>query len=209
MVSTSFSTTKRNTPLTTSGTWLRDFVSSYPAVNHTLVGTGSDPSHFPADPPPGTSYHVQDINKPWPEEWKGTFDFVHQGLTLVAVGPAQKAAVENIAALVKPGGWIQLMEGENKASSDNGPEMQNFYTLTLDIFKAMGAKLTLMQELPGWLREAGFSEVHDRLINTPLGATNAKPQLAKQGVYSTALAAKGLIGFAKSKCSTVSEIMMA
>lgn len=53
---------------------------------------------------------VQDINKPWPESWNNTFDFVHQTLVLFQAGAKQRDAINSLAKLVKPGGYIELME---------------------------------------------------------------------------------------------------
>ncbi|OCL14894.1 S-adenosyl-L-methionine-dependent methyltransferase [Glonium stellatum] len=183
---------------TADGTWIRDFASGYALVQHEIHGADIDPTNFPANPPAGTIYRVQDIKKSWPEDWKGTFDLVHQRLALVGAGPAQKEAVLNLAALVKPNGWIQLMEAENVFVDDQGPAMYDFVRLMKDMFIIMGAKIDLTRQIPGWLEEAGFTDIQDRLIDMKIGATNPNPRLAKQGVYSTAISATALSRFGKS-----------
>lgn len=88
------------------GTWIRDLAASIAPVEHQVVGTDIDGSNLPTKPPAGQTYQVQDIKKPWPADWQGKFDFVHQRLALVGGGPAQQQALHNLTALVNPRGWI-------------------------------------------------------------------------------------------------------
>lgn len=181
------------------GTWIRDLATTTAAVPHEFVGTDIDPSNFPASPPDRQTYQVQDINKPWPAEWKEKFDFVHQRLALVGGGPNQQQVLESFGSLVKPGGWIQLIEATNQLPKSAGPAFRNFVTVMDGVFKMLGSSLKLTDELPGWLDAAGFVDVQDKVINTKLGAANPNPRLSKQGTYSTTIAAKGLASFGASK----------
>lgn len=142
---------------------------------------------------------MQDINKPWPEEWKESFDLVHQRLVLVGGGSAQQQVLGNLAALVKPGGWIQLIEATNELPDGTGPAFRNFVAVMQGVFVAMGSSVHLGNDLQGWLEAAGFENVENRILSLRLGAKNPDPKLAKQGVYSTTVAARGLATFGKSK----------
>ncbi|PVI02637.1 hypothetical protein DM02DRAFT_701096 [Periconia macrospinosa] len=159
------------------GTWIRDLAASTAPIQHQFVGTDIDPTPFPTVAPPGQSYRAQDINKPWPEEWKDSFDLVHQRLALAVAGPAQQQVVNTLSALVKPGGWIQLIEATNVLPDEDGPAMHNLVKVIKGAFSAFGGSLELARELPGWLKEAG---------------------LGRQGVHATTVAAKGLSEFAKT-----------
>ncbi|KAF1950202.1 S-adenosyl-L-methionine-dependent methyltransferase [Byssothecium circinans] len=183
---------------TADGTWIRDFSKSTVPVNHQIVGTGTDAAIFPTNPPVGHTYQVQDINKPWPEEWKESFDLVHQRLALVAGGSSQEQVLRNLAALVKPGGWIQLIETTNEIPEDIGPAFENFLSILRSVFTAVGSTVHLGNELSGWLKAAGFEDVQDRLLHTRLGATNPDPYLAKKGVDATMAGARGHFAFVKT-----------
>jgi gliotoxin biosynthesis N-methyltransferase len=163
------------------------------------VGIDIDASKFPPNAPSGITYQIQDINKQWPEVWLNSFDVVHQRLALVGAGPNAQAALKNISELVKPGGWIQLIEADNVLTDANGPAMHDFVQLMKDVFTTIGTTLNLSRELSGWVKEDGFLHVQERVFNVLLGATNPNPQLAKRGVYSTLVAATGLATFGKSK----------
>lgn len=142
---------------------------------------------------------MQDINKPWPKEWEGSFDLVHQRLALAAGGSGGEQALQYLAALVKPGGWIQLIEATNDLPDDTGPAFQNFIHVMQGIFTFLGASKNVGNELSGWLNAAGFNDIEDRVCYVKFGPKNPNPNLAKQGVYSTVVAARGLSAFGKSK----------
>ncbi|KAF2973068.1 hypothetical protein GQX73_g500 [Xylaria multiplex] len=183
---------------TADGTWIRDFAASVAPVQHNLYGTDLNPAEFPSDVPPGTVYQAQDVNQPWPQDWEGTFDLVHQRLVLVAAGPKQKDALLSLCGLVKPGGWIQLIEATNKLPDGCGPNMVAFVDLMKAIFVNLGADLDLAERMPEWLKEAGFVDVNFVDIATKMGATNPKTELAQRGVISSSIAANGLAQFGKN-----------
>ncbi|KAI0110942.1 hypothetical protein GGR51DRAFT_510583 [Nemania sp. FL0031] len=177
---------------TADGTWLRDFAGSVATVQHKLYGTDLNPTEFPSDDPPGTVYQEQDVRKPWPKDWEGQFDLVHQRLVLVAAGPKQKEALLSLAGLVKPGGWIQVIEATNKLQKGCGPNMIAFVDLMNAIFASMGGDLDLAEHMPEWLKEAGFVDIDFVDIQTKMGATNPKAELAQRGVISSGIAAQSL-----------------
>ncbi|KAL1592632.1 hypothetical protein SLS60_011048 [Paraconiothyrium brasiliense] len=180
---------------TADGTWIRDLAQQYSGVPHEFIGTDIDTSAWPRDPPSHQTYQIQDITKPWPAEWKEGFDFVHQRLALAAGGPIQKHIVSHLGDLVKPGGWIQLIEASNETHESHGPAFRNFVTIIKSIYTVFNGSLKLCEEIPVWLKEAGFVDIGYRDIDTKLGALNPDPVLAKQGVYSTTIAARGLVHF--------------
>lgn len=184
-----------------SGTWIQDFAASVAPVQHTMYGTDSNPAEFPSSVPPGTVYKVQDINNPWPEDWKNQFDLVHQRLVLVAAGSKQMEAILALCDLVKPGGWIQLIEATNKLPDGCGPNMVAFVDLMKDIFVSMGADLDLAERMPEWLKKAGFDQVNFVDVVTKMGALNPKAELAQRSVASTTYAANGLAQYGKSEFS--------
>ncbi|KAI0206558.1 hypothetical protein F4808DRAFT_455314 [Astrocystis sublimbata] len=183
---------------TADGTWLQDLAASVAPVQHKLYGTDVNDTGFPSNDSSGTVYQVQDVNQPWPKDWEGQFDLVHQRLVLVAAGSKQKEAVLSLAGLVKPGGWIQLIEATNKLPDGCGPYMNILVDLMKAIFTNMGADLDIAERLPEWLKEAGFVDVHSDDIVTKMGATNPKAELAQQGVLSSSIAAQGLSQFGKT-----------
>ena len=181
------------------GLWIRDLASSSVfAADTTFIGTDINPQFLPKEPPAGIKFAVQDINKPWPKGWHGSFDIVHQRLGLAGCGSHQQEAINSLAGLVKPGGWIQLVEGENVADDSDGPAMKELVQLLRDMYSNFGAELVFTHTLSRWLTEAGFVDVKDKRVDCLMGASNKNPELAKKGLYSTTTAMKGLVNFARS-----------
>ncbi|KAF4635121.1 hypothetical protein G7Y89_g2978 [Cudoniella acicularis] len=187
---------------TADGTWIRDLTADGVRAgtpSHEFVGTDIDPRKFPEHPPIGTKYQIQDINKPWPEEWKRSFDIVHQRLALAATEAGTKQMVRTISELVKPGGWIQLIEAENTLEvAKEGSAMRNFIQLILDLYAFMGVPEKLSEQLKPWLEESGFVRVQERTFACQMGVSNPNPELASNGVFSMNIAVVGLVGFGQT-----------
>lgn len=193
---------------TSDGAWIQDVAGEWP--QHQFVGTDLKPDDFPKTPPANTVYQVQDITSPWPEEWKGSFDFVHQRMVSVGAGAKQKEAVQSLAALVKPGGWIQLAEATNEAPESAGPFMRDTIQTMRDIFVFMGADIHVTDKLGGWLEEVGFVDVQTRELCNRIGAAHPDAQLAKEGVFYITTSMKMLAALGKSTylCAAVSVIVL-
>ncbi|KAG9230918.1 hypothetical protein BJ875DRAFT_487491 [Amylocarpus encephaloides] len=183
---------------TADGTWIRDLAAGAPS-HHQFVGTDIDPRKFPESPPSNTKYQIADINKPWPEEWKRGFDIVHQRLAIASGGAGAKQAIENLAELVKPGGWIQLVEaGHTFDDAEEGTAMRHFIQLILDLYAFMGVPEKVGDQLKPWLEGSGFVNVQERTIDCYMGAMNPDPDLARNGVFSMNVAVTGLVGFGQT-----------
>src|SRR5690242_3700548 len=99
--------------LTNIGIWIRDVRRAVGCTSNTWIGTDIEDSYFPQDNPSDVSYHHQPMTEAWPVQWLGTFDLVHSRMALPGVGinPLDQV-VTNLISLVKPGGWLQLVEME-------------------------------------------------------------------------------------------------
>jgi hypothetical protein len=123
-----------------------------------LVGTDIAPFP-PLDLPDNITLAKQDILQPWPEKWEAYFDFVHQRTALAVTGGMEGAvaAVKRLVGLIKPGGWIQLVDGSviagNIAEGDKA-----FVKLLKVIWRALtriGMNPTLGASTAEILRRAG------------------------------------------------------
>jgi len=99
---------------TSDGYFLRDLVRTelIDPASATLIGT--DINEFPEiqDLPSNIKLVKQNMMEDWPADWLGTFDIVQQKNAIVHVGTIEEAtkAIRRLAELVKPGGWIQLVD---------------------------------------------------------------------------------------------------
>ncbi|MCJ1471589.1 hypothetical protein MMC13_000229 [Lambiella insularis] len=96
-----------------------------------------------------------------------------------------------LAQLVKPGGWIQLTEGEKMSDGRNGPATQQCMALLNDVVAAKDVDITFARQLRGWLQDAGFVDVQERVTDICVGPMNKDAELGKRGVASCRNAAWG------------------
>ncbi|KAF9881766.1 methyltransferase [Colletotrichum karsti] len=157
------------------GRWLTDLRSSIGGDSHEYVGTDIDPSLYPSSPPEDVYFCNQSIRKPFPDEWQGTFDVVHQRLVMAAVAPPDStitSATSNLAGLLRPGGWLQLVELDNECVNDNGPAMRRLLRYHQQNSAAGGLGPNLSVHLTRAMQDAGLKGVEERSVDVMYGARN-------------------------------------
>lgn len=161
---------------TADGIWLRDVSTQFGTSPLSCVGTDISPSLFPAKHIAGSiQYLAQSIKDPWPTEFTGRFDLVHQRLVLACCNTHEaQAAITNLAALVRPGGWIQLMECDHSGgfSPDTAaahPALAQFGNLVISHLNTKGQCGQQGLHLQRYLKEAGLVNVTERIFDIPVG----------------------------------------
>lgn len=193
---------------TADGAWLRDLQSSVPTSNNnTYIGTDIEPELFPSQLPAGTTLLSQDITKPWPSDGHNSFDLVHQHLGLAGSGPHPiQDVVANLAQLVKPGGWIELVELDVDEPKDAGPALRDFIRLLREIFTPVGMGGNFAAKMHRWLHAAaGFEDIEERFVECKGGARNPKLELVSKSINGTCDAIEPLIAMATSKSHVCSH----
>ncbi|KAI0119555.1 S-adenosyl-L-methionine-dependent methyltransferase [Daldinia grandis] len=184
---------------TNDGFWLSQFQASLKDPNSaTLIGTDLQ-DRFPDPPRPGINLQIQDINEPWPKSWKSTFDYVHQTLVLFQAGPKQREVINSLGELVKPGGWIELMEPQYEATNDNnGLAYKQFLDMLGELWGMRGTKSGFAADLEGIVKDAGFVDVKSVLLPIGIGPKHKDPGLAGVSVESTVGGGKNITIAGKS-----------
>jgi hypothetical protein len=146
------------------------------------------------------------MNKDWPDNFKRYFDLVHQRLALLGAGPNAQAAVHRLAELVKPGGWIQLLEStmifpDDIVNTKRTPAFCDLLKLMKGVAEHMGAAWLIGDTLRGHLEAEGFVDIGEQDVVLRMGKTHPDEKLARNGVVSCGIAVDGLSGFAKSESS--------
>lgn len=166
----------------TVGHWLADVASALPK-NTSYIGTDIAAHLFPASPKPGFEFFEQSVVNSWPKEWHTSFDLVHQRLVLAACDPASAMrAVEALFSLVKPGGWIQLIECDHSGGFTTEQKAQypatvKFGDLVMKALAATGKSGQYGLSLRGWLRAAGAVDVVETQLDCPVGSRAVTPVL--------------------------------
>jgi hypothetical protein len=134
---------------------------------------------------------AQNLLEPFPEAWKNASDLVHQRLLLVVFPDAQvRQIVARLIDTVKPGGWIQLFEGDasKRVYSPKAASFEFFHRFAEEIKSG-----TVGRYMGDYLREAGMVNVHHEEVQCRLGAVNPDAELGKMGVKDFQCAAKGFM----------------
>jgi hypothetical protein len=186
-----------------TGLWIRDLQSSIPSPvdsKHVFIGTDIERSYFPTDPPKNTTYYVQDATKPWPEQWNEKFDLVHQRLSIAAAGDekATKSAVQSLVQMVKPGGWIQVVDLQDWTSDLDGPAWKDFTIVIGDLIKTVGSSLERIEQVKGWFEELGLANVEEKVFEANYGTRDEK-SLETIGKRSGLSTARSILSVATSK----------
>jgi len=105
--------------------WLEDVsdtLSNSSPTTQEYTGFDISTKHFPRAQKPGMDFHEHDILQPFPADFHNRYDLVHIRLLVLALRKDQfEAAVTNVAALLKQGGYIQWEEFETKNMAFNPP----------------------------------------------------------------------------------------
>lgn len=97
---------------TGTGIWLRDVAAKAPAWWQ-LTGFDISADQFPSTNGDRCKYEELDILQPIPDRYKARFDVVHLRLLICGLtGEDWPTTAKNVLALLKPGGWIQWLEGD-------------------------------------------------------------------------------------------------
>jgi hypothetical protein len=159
-------------------------------AQNTWVGTDIA-DYFPTDPPSDTTYHHQSMTEAWPQDWQGTFDLVHSRMALPGVGTNKlEDTVNGLISLVKPGGWIQLVEMEWDGWNV-GPEGRIFHNAVRDLFSivSVGQGVDIREKVTPMLREAGLQNIDYKIITTPFGARASDKirETSEKSLFATAM----------------------
>jgi gliotoxin biosynthesis N-methyltransferase len=123
------------------------------------------------------------ITGPWPADWNNSFDLVHQRLVLSAYDPpTAKTVLPSLFQLVKPGGWIQLLECDPSAGFGPDEGTQHPATAKLGDLVMSGLPSTSQDAQPArcikrWLVETGAVDVVETIMDCPVGARATTPKL--------------------------------
>ncbi|KAH6632430.1 hypothetical protein F5144DRAFT_533970 [Chaetomium tenue] len=174
------------------GTWLLDLPLLYPQHEWSLHGVDIGSSLFPPKVGPYAALDLRefDIRSPTPPEpsWTQGFDLVHQRLLIWGLQKSEWATVvKNHFSLVKPGGWIQLVEGQwvdrdHPFDPVTHPNLDKMYRMQWWCTENFGMDMFIGYKLEDLLKEAGFKNVHKTQYTLGYGALAKSPEWKKRSV---------------------------
>lgn len=159
---------------TADGYFLSQLRSQLPHPDSTtLVGTDIAPYPDPAVP-----ITIHNFKTPFPDDWKESFDFVQMPACL-ANSPGDEAVglIRRLLELVKPGGWLQLVDGTMQTGAlleTDRPSMKLFKIMG-NFLSSLGMDACQGPRVAELLREAG-GEIVD---GDSAGAKSAAVRIGK------------------------------
>ncbi|GER85075.1 hypothetical protein KTAU_37110 [Thermogemmatispora aurantia] len=154
-----------------TGQWAFELAQQFPQAE--VIGLDLELVKASASPPPNYRFVQGDILHGLPFD-NDSFDFVHQRLLFLAIPQAAwPAAVQELARVTAPGGWIELVES-SPAPQDltpSGPATQEFCRLggALAALRGLDAEGIVLRSLAHYLEKAGLANVHYHPFDVPLG----------------------------------------
>jgi hypothetical protein len=117
-------------------------------------------------------FEIQSITA-LPTEWTDKFTLVHQRLLLGGLRRHEwELTLKEIYRVLKPGGWVQLLEHQEWAS---GPAFAKYRDLLNTFSEDVGLMIhNIILKLPDFLRQSGFVNVHEATRSRPLGASGGQ-----------------------------------
>jgi hypothetical protein len=168
------------------GTWLLELARLYPEQKWSLHGVDIGSALFPPKIGPHASLDLRcfDIRSPPPESlsWAESFDLVHQRLLIGGLRkPDWPLVVRNVASLLKPGGWIQLVECEwiDRGHPDDmakRPLIAKTLRLLEWTISNLGGDAFVADHLEDLLKDAGFQHVQKTQFDLGYGALAREEQ---------------------------------
>ncbi|CZR65212.1 related to methyltransferase [Phialocephala subalpina] len=170
---------------TGTGIWAIELADEFPSA--VVYGTDLSPIQ-PGFVPPNVKFYVDDFEQEWEFPEVGNFDFIHWRSLCGSTGDWAKLYGQCFNNL-KPGAYIEVQEYDAWVYSDDDPEMVKApwtkeWCETVDKATiAFGKQLNVGSKQRGWMEEAGFVDVEEKVVKVPLGPWTKDPTLKELGRY--------------------------
>ncbi|KAF9066499.1 hypothetical protein BDP27DRAFT_1544029 [Rhodocollybia butyracea] len=148
------------------GIWLLD-VAREVHPNVSLVGIDINQRLLPTQHPPNVTFAVHSVTD-LPDSWSDRFKVANQRLLTAALTSEQWGiALGELYRVLKPGGWVQLLETNAETTASSGPNMKRMVEALGLLYAKKGFVSDLHDTIDQRLEDAGFVNVQKRTIGLP------------------------------------------
>ncbi|PYH78144.1 S-adenosyl-L-methionine-dependent methyltransferase [Aspergillus uvarum CBS 121591] len=166
-----------------TGAWAVEVAEQYPQCE--VIGVDISPQMSPDYAPDNLWFQIDDLNRPFTFP-SNHFDLVHSRMQATGIDRARWLSyIWDIKRVLKPGGWVQLVEMYFNVQSDNGSlteehalrQWSTKFMQSLDDRK----DLRVGTRLKDLLMAAGMDQVDARMIPLPLSGWSNDPRAREIG----------------------------
>ncbi|KAB8235331.1 S-adenosyl-L-methionine-dependent methyltransferase [Aspergillus alliaceus] len=169
-----------------TASWAIEAAERHPECE--VIGLDIFPYMNPDEIPENLWLQVDDLNRPFTFP-PNHFDLVHSRLLATGINRDRwPSYIRDIKRVLKPGGWVQLVEIYFNVQSDNGSITEQ-HALRRWSTQLMGSlegvkDLRVGTRLRNLLTAAGLTEVDARMIPLPLSAWSTDPRMRDIGAMN-------------------------
>ncbi|KAJ5671155.1 hypothetical protein N7507_000282, partial [Penicillium longicatenatum] len=158
-----------------AASWAVEVAERHPDCD--VIGVDIAPHMSPDDIPDNLWLQVDDLNRPFTFP-PNHFDLVHSRLLATGIHRTRwPSYIRDIVRVLKPGGWVQMVEVYHNVQSDNGSitDQHALRRWSRQYMRALEDRkdLRIGSKLKNLLLEAGLEEVDSNMIPLPLSAWSA------------------------------------
>lgn len=160
---------------TGTGIWAIDFGDENPGSE--VLGTDLSPIQ-PTWVPPNVKFYIDDAESDWVYGPDDQFDFIHVRGMSGSFNDWDRLARQAYTHL-QPGGWLEFQEPEAWVLSDDdtiskAPNLQQWQQLCNDAAAQFKKDIRIADSLKQRMLNAGFVDVHERIIKVSLSEERAQ-----------------------------------
>ncbi|KAF2656942.1 methyltransferase GliN [Lophiostoma macrostomum CBS 122681] len=171
---------------TGDGYWMQQESRNHP--NALFTGIDVDRDYFEAlgGLSASISFKVQSLLMEWPKDDHDAYDLVHQRYALTNM-PRNEASmvIKRLMGLVKPGGYIQLVEADMMAFDREGhPGMSALMDFMANFFATGDMDPSTGPKLAGWLEQAGAEDIESKVMSFGIGARGRSKEQQEKSTWN-------------------------
>ena len=152
---------------TGTGIWCIEMGDAYPDAE--VIGNDFSPVQ-PQMVPRNVKFEVDDVEAPWTHPTK--FDYIHCRLMAGSIADWPKL-IQTCYDNLKPGGILEMQDGDFLIYSEDGSYTGSWYEKwNIEFARAgriAGRGVRPGPEFEGWIRAAGFENIHQEKYRIPFG----------------------------------------
>ncbi|KAE8362373.1 S-adenosyl-L-methionine-dependent methyltransferase [Aspergillus caelatus] len=168
---------------TGTGIWAIDMGDLYPSTE--VLGNDLSPIQ-PTMVPPNVRFEVDDVENDW--DYRSEFDYIHARYFAGAIKDWPNLLRQTFK-FTKPGGWVEFQDFEMQFYTTNGEfktgcPLDKWCTESIEGLRSVGLEPSPGPKLQQWFKDAGFTNVQQKVVPVPVGVWPKDKRLKTVGALN-------------------------